>query len=87
MDKPSGVGSQLKKMFSFFLIHAGPDCPCHAHAAEYDVWGPEICLKNMELIIDRLEEQASIRGIPFNRWLAKRFVRVAINKASRGRPL
>ena len=77
----------MAKMFGWFLIHAKPDCPCHAHADEYDDWGPDRCLENMTLIVDRLAEQASIRRLPFNRWIAERFVRIAITKARKGKPL
>jgi hypothetical protein len=81
---PHGVGSQLSKTFSWF---ATPDCPCHEYAVEYDGWGPDGCIERMETIIDRFEEQAAIRKLPFNRWIMERLVRVAINKARRGKPL
>lgn len=87
MENPFGVGSQMKRMFHWFLIDATPDCPCHEHAREYDEWGPDRCLDRMEIILDRLDEQSHLRGLPFNRWLAERFVRIAINKARKGKPL
>lgn len=87
MVNPFGVGSQMQKMFGFFLLNATPDCPCHEHAKQYDEWGPDLCLYHIVTIIDRLEEQASNRGIPFSRWVAERLVRIAIAKARRERPL
>lgn len=87
MADPFGVGSQMEKMFGWFLIHAGPDCPCHEHAREYDDWGPDVCFDRMETILDRLAEQASMRGLPFSRIVVRRFVILAINKARRGKPL
>lgn len=87
MDDPNGVGSQLKKMFSFFMLHATPDCPCHQHAEEYDRLGPDECLTRMEIILNRLSEESRKRRIPFHRWTAERFVRIAIWKARKGKPL
>lgn len=87
MNNPSGVGSHLAKMFSWFLIRSRPDCPCHEHAREYDSWGADLCLKNMDIILDRLEEQAITRRLPFSRFVARRLVMIAINKARRGKPL
>lgn len=87
MTNSFGVGSQMSKMFGWFLLRAKPDCPCYEHAREYDEWGPDVCLDRMQTILDRLAEQASTRRLPFHRWTAERFVRIAIWKARKGKPL
>lgn len=78
-----GVGGHMKQLFSFFMIHAGPDCPCHQHAEEYDRWGPDQCEDNLPLILDRLHEQATLRRLPFVRAIAERLVRYCIKQARR----
>lgn len=82
-----GVGSQMARMFSWFLIRATKDCPCCQHAHEYDAWGPDECLHQIPLILSRLAEQAAERKLPFVPILATQLVCIAVKRARRGKPL
>lgn len=79
-----GPGTELKKLLArWFGIKATPDCPCNAHAAQMDEWGPDECDKPERLaeIVKWLESQARARGLPFSRFAAQQAVKLAIRRA------
>lgn len=84
------VGNQMEYLFRWFVRFAGPKCTCHADQAEYNEWGPDKCLDEIETILDRLQANANQSDILkpiFIRSAAKRFVHLAINRARIGRPI
>lgn len=77
-----GPGTELKKLLlKWFGIKATPDCPCNAHAAQMDEWGPDECEKRLGEIVTWLEEQARARNLPFIRLAGEQMVRLAIRRA------
>jgi hypothetical protein len=79
-----GPGTELKRLLKTWLgIKATPDCPCNAHAAQMDEWGPDGCEKpeRLAVIVGWLEEQARARNLPFVRVAAEQMVKLAIRRA------
>jgi hypothetical protein len=76
-----GVGSELSKLMAKFGIKANEGCKCKARAEEMNRRGVAWCEKNLELIVDWLEEEASKRHLPFLRTAGKILVRLAIRNA------
>lgn len=50
-------------MFSAILADAEPHCLCHGRAKLMDLWGARLCLRNIDGIIDWVEEEADKRGL------------------------
>lgn len=79
-----GPGTELKKLLKkWFGIKATPNCPCNAHAAQMDEWGPDECEKPERLaeIVGWLDGQAKARNLPFVRFAAEQMVKLAIRRA------
>jgi hypothetical protein len=84
---PAGPGTELKKLLKLlFGASATPNCPCNAHAAQMDSWGPDECQRRMPEILGWLEEQAKARGLPFVRFGAEQVVKLAIRRARKSAP-
>lgn len=78
----SGPGTELKAMLKKWLgVAATPNCPCNAHAAQMDAWGPDECERRLDEIVGWLSAQATARGLPFSRMVAGQMVRLAIRRA------
>ncbi|MCK9571489.1 hypothetical protein M0R72_21245 [Candidatus Pacearchaeota archaeon] len=76
-----GVGTELSKLLAKWHIRASEGCKCKSRALEMDRRGIEWCEKNIELIVDWLEEEATKRHLPFVRSLGKSLVNKAIRNA------
>ncbi|MCK5604199.1 hypothetical protein KAR91_20090 [Candidatus Pacearchaeota archaeon] len=74
-----GVGSILKSLLRHFsfLICAG----CAKLANTLDKQGPDWSRENIEWILDEMKKNANKAGVPFSRFIARRFVLVAIRRA------
>ena len=82
-SKTSGPGTELKKLIKRTGIKVKVGCKCNKHAALMDQKGSDWCEKNLELIVDWLEEEAEKRGLPFLRVAGKMIVKRAIRNARR----
>ncbi len=76
-----GAGTELSKLLAKWHIKAHAGCKCKSRALEMDRHGIEWCEKNIELIVDWLEEEATKRHLPFVRSLGKGLVNKAIRNA------
>jgi hypothetical protein len=86
-QKRGGPGTELKriiaawqKRFKWFDLSPRKGCQCEAMATWMDRLGPDGCEKNIDKILDKLEEEARKRKltVPFRRLMAKKMVRRAI---------
>ena len=78
-----GPGTELKKLLRKLRIKVKVGCKCTKRAKLMDQKGPEWCKKNIELIVDWLEEEAEKRELPFHRILGKAVVKRAIRNAEK----
>lgn len=58
-----GVGTELKKLASWFGQYADAGCNCQKHADEMDRNGPYWCRNNLDTIVGWLQEEASRRKV------------------------
>lgn len=79
----SGPGYELKAMLALVGLRPTADCPCQSRADLMDRQGPLWCRRNLQLIVDWLEEEADRRRLPFNRRLGGMLVRRAIRRSER----
>ena len=77
------VGTILKKMLRRFNFHGCLGCAILASVL--DRGGPAWCQINMEWILDEMKKNSARAGVPFSRFVAKRFVNYAIRRAERNR--
>ncbi len=80
-----GPGTELKKLLKKIGIEATENCPCNSRIKKMDQEGISWCETNIEQIVDWMEEEANIRGLLFLRVLGRKLVRIAINKARKGK--
>lgn len=83
IDIGEGVGTELKKLLSWFNIKATPNCTCNQKAKTMNDNGIEWCKHNKDLIISWLKEEAIKRNLPFFTYAAKKILNVAIARAER----
>lgn len=76
-----GPGTELKRLIGLTGIKVEADCNCNKHAKLMDQRGPDWCEKNLELIVDWLEEEAEKIGLPFVRLAGKLIVKRAIRNS------
>lgn len=50
-------GKELKALLKQLGIKATENCPCNAHAAQMDAWGPDECERRIDEIAAKLVEQ------------------------------
>lgn len=81
INKKGGPGTELKKLLSIIRIKPSPSCSCNKKAELMDEWGPEVCEKQIDLIVSWLRDEAKIRRLPFVESLAKLLVKRAIKNA------
>ena len=85
--KPSGPGTELKKMFAWLRIVPRGDCECNSHAAKMDQLGEQWVRDNIETVINWIEEEARKRGVfanlAFNRTWARTMILIACKNAER----
>lgn len=77
------VGSELKKLLSYLNIESKEDCKCNDRSRIMDDMGCDWCINNKDKIVDWMKEAAEKRSLPFNRFIAKRIVELAIYKAKK----
>ena len=82
----SGVGTELKRLLHKMGINPTENCKCNQLAWRMDTEGIVWCGKNIELIVDWLQEEAENRCLPFARILGKILVKRAIRMASKKNP-
>jgi len=83
---PTGPGTELKKLLSRIGIQSKNGCGCSDKARHIDymeIIEPGWAEKNVELIVDYLEEEAKKRKLPFLRAGAKVLVKLAIRRAKK----
>jgi hypothetical protein len=85
-----GPGSELKALIAtwqrrlpWLSLAAKPGCGCNSTVRQMDNWGPDKCLVNLDVIVDRMERTAAKRKlmIPFRKTAARALVRQAIRRA------
>lgn len=77
-----GPGTELKSMLlRFFGIGTASGCPCVAHAAQMDLWGPDECERRADEIVGWLRAEAEKRRLPFVSAAAKHLVLLAARRA------
>lgn len=80
MTKQSGPGTELKRLLQKFGITA-KSCRCDQYVQLMDQQGYDWCLRNIELIVDWLEEEAEKRELTFFRIIGKGLVKRAVRNA------
>jgi hypothetical protein len=75
------VGTELKRLLSYFGIVPTPDCQCEKHVFVLDTFGIEWCEANIDEIVGWLREEAHKRGLPFLDVAGRMLVRRAIKNA------
>jgi hypothetical protein len=81
---PFGPGSELKKLLSKIGIEANTGCKCSDRARHIDYMEsiePGWTERNIENILDWMQEEAKKRKLPFVRAGAKVLVKLAIRRA------
>lgn len=76
-----GVGTEIKKILSWFNIRSNPNCSCYQRAKMLNDKGVEWCAKNKDIILSWLEEEAKKRNLPFLRYPVKKIINLAIHRA------
>jgi len=77
-----GVGTELKKLISWFPIPKQGNCrSCRSLEVKMNRWGPEACEAKISYILRKLRIAAARRSIPFSESLTKVLVRKAIRNA------
>jgi len=88
----TGPGTELAKLLkmplrvlgSLWRVNVGSGClTCYDYAAEMNRWGVAGCRERLEEIVDRLQEEAKLLGLPFTRRGASFLVRLAIRRAEK----
>lgn len=75
----SGVGTELKKLISWFPIPKKSGCrSCRNLEAKMNRWGPDRCEAKIEYIVGKLRIAAKRRGIPFIEWAVRAMVQTVI---------
>lgn len=75
----NGPGTQLKKILSWFASSEG--CRCESHATQMNLWGPDRCEKNIEIIIDWLIESAELKGLNCAEFITRHLAKLAVKRA------
>ncbi len=83
MQKIIKVGTELSRLLKKFGIKAKPKCNCNKRMKIMNAKGPDWCKKNIELIVDWLQEEAEDRKLPFLRAAGKVLVKRAISNAQK----
>lgn len=79
---PSGVGTELKKLISWFPVPGKSKCrSCKNLELKMNCWGPVTCELKIAYIVKKLQIAAKRRSIPFSDSLAKTLIRRAIRNA------
>lgn len=79
----AGVGTELKKLFSKIGIVPTPNCSCNRHSSAMDYKGIEWCEENIDTILEWLKEESDKRKLPFSKFVTKKIVKIAINRAKK----
>lgn len=79
---PSGVGTELKKLISWFPVPGKAKCrSCKNLELKMNLWGPATCESKIAYIVKKLQIAAKRRSIPFSDSLAKTLIWRAIRNA------
>lgn len=79
-----GPGTELKKILSFFGIHANKNCSCNSRLKimnQKELETPGWCEQNIDIIVGWLREEAAKRKLPFFDMAGRILVRRAISNA------
>lgn len=79
LSYPDGPGTMLSKTLESVGIKATPNCGCRRKAMLMNANGNDWCEKNLEEIIDWLEEEAKKRSLPFLRTAGKLLIKRSIS--------
>ena len=66
----NGVGDVLHTWIKNMGINPEVGCDCPYYRNLYNSWGPDLCTKNIEEILDVFQTHAQARCLPFVRYLA-----------------
>jgi hypothetical protein len=75
----NGPGTQLKKILSWFASSDG--CRCESHATQMNLWGPDRCEKNIEIIVDWLIESAELKRLNCAEFITRHLARLAVKRS------
>lgn len=78
---PCRPGCQLHRLLAKFWIKSNGCSNCGQHAAVMDQWGPAMCRKRLDTIVQWMADEAKKRHLPFMKVIAKRLVLQAIRNA------
>lgn len=78
-----GPGTKLKNLLNYIGIVPVGNCKCNARAKVMDIYGPDWCEKNIDMIVGWLREESSKRKLPFVQWVAKKIVMLAIRQSKK----
>ena len=78
---PTGPGTELSRMLSWFGVHAQTNCKCKAHVRTMNVWGAAMCEQQIETIVGWLCVEAKQRGLPVVPRVFRLLVKQAIRRS------
>jgi len=79
--KNGGVGTELKKLISWFYSPEKRKCKCATRIAKMNKWGPDKCEQKMETILRWLRHSAAIAKMPYFRPAVLLLVKKAIKNS------
>lgn len=78
---PTGPGTELKKLISWFYVPDDSSCKCNDRIAKMDKWGPDGCEERMDTIVRWLKHSAATHNVPFQETVVRMIVKRAISNA------
>jgi hypothetical protein len=78
----AGPGTELARILWWFDHKKG--CRCKSRERMMNLWGPSLCEARTNTIIGWLKAEASRRGLPFSKTVARHYIDKAIRRARRG---
>lgn len=77
---PEGPGDALKSALQSIGVWSRTNCRCDRHVKAMNNNGLGWCFDHVDLIVSWLREGAAERKLPFEPWLASRFVLLALHR-------
>lgn len=78
-----GPGTVLKALLRRLGFQHEPGCQCNSHVKQMNLWGPDGCERNIDIISGWLEAEANKRGIPYLNSLGKVLISASIKRSRR----
>lgn len=78
---PTGPGTELKKLISWFYVPDDSKCKCNDRIAKMNKWGPDGCEERMDTIIRWLKHSAATHNVPFQETVVRMLIKRAISNA------